>query len=674
MKIGLKGKILLGIIPLLVISFINVAVISFEKSKNIITNQLESNLTTKTDYMREKVSCFFSERKTILESEAAYVAELIEKNKNNNIKAHFTSESNSLKEKHGIMDIYIGYPNGSIDSGLGWVPSDPNWKSTGRPWYKAALEANGRQVYSDVYLDSDNKKPVVTLSQLVKKSDGTEYGVIALDIELSQLADLFAQEKIGDSSYSFLLDKEGRFLIHPTYKFNADISKGDTFLNVSGGSLKEIGKDLITKNPKIIKGKFSGSTKYYYSQNISNTEFYLVSTLNEEYFLKDLNKLMIVIGSILIGSILFLSGFIFIFIGRIVKVIQNIVEDTKQMAAGNFNYVMSKVNRGDELGTLSTSINTMQNSIKDTIQSIMIETDNVNKAMAISDNSISELKENLENVSATIQELAAGVEETTASTEEIDTISEEIEIAVETIADKAQEGAISAEEISNKALALKDSSKNHQKDANETRISIKKVMDEALEKVKEVEKIKALADAIQQIASQTNLLALNASIESARAGEQGRGFAVVAEEIRKLAESSQKTIGKIHTTINEVFIAVESLSQASKSTLNYIETKVVKSYEDSVEVGESYDKDALYVNSLVSDLSATSEELLASMKTVSRAINEISKASKDGAEETNNVADRVVKINEEVNKVKNETDNVRQSAEILKELVSKFKV
>ncbi|MBV7272733.1 methyl-accepting chemotaxis protein [Clostridium sp. PL3] len=350
------------------------------------------------------------------------------------------------------------------------------------------------------------------------------------------------------------------------------------------------------------------------------------------------------------------------------------IESLEEIAIGNLVIEPIKVDSKDEFGQLGDAINHMQNSLKEIITTITSETNSVNDALNISNENILDLTIKLEDISATAEQLSAGMQETSALTEEINSSSIDLKKVVNSIANKAQEGAVSAEEISKKAMNLKNSSITLETDANKTQMDIKKVMDEALEKVKEVEKIKILANSIEEISSQTNLIALNASIESARAGEQGKGFAVVAEEIRKLAENSSDTVKEIQETINEVFVAVENLSNASKITLDYIETKVVKSYKESVLVGENYNKDADYVNGLVADLSSTSEELLASISTVAEAIEEISKANAEGAQGTNDIADRVLKIKDRTNVVKLEAGYVSESAENLKKIVLKFKV
>lgn len=107
--------------------------------------------------------------------------------------------------------------------------------------------------------------------------------------------------------------------------------------------------------------------------------------------------------------------------------------------------------------------------------------------------------------------------------------------------------------------------------------------------------VKAIVDIISKIAEQTNLLALNAAIEAARAGEQGRGFAVVSDEVRKLAEQTQKSLSEINVSINGLIQSVievaHSFSEQSKGieevsvSIKNIENVTLKSADRATDVG-----------------------------------------------------------------------------------------
>ncbi|GMB95947.1 methyl-accepting chemotaxis protein [Helicobacter sp. NHP22-001] len=84
---------------------------------------------------------------------------------------------------------------------------------------------------------------------------------------------------------------------------------------------------------------------------------------------------------------------------------------------------------------------------------------------------------------------------------------------------------------------------------------------DSIELVKHAAEIKNILSIIDSIANQTNLLALNAAIEAARAGEHGRGFAVVADEVRNLAEKTQKSLGEITAMVNMVTQSIENMGE-----------------------------------------------------------------------------------------------------------------
>lgn len=346
------------------------------------------------------------------------------------------------------------------------------------------------------------------------------------------------------------------------------------------------------------------------------------------------------------------------------------------MAAGDYTQSFQEKyqKRKDEFGQLAKCIEGMRKATIALISRVQEESEMINQAVGSVNERFLELNGGIEGVSATTEELSAGMEETAATTTVVNESSEEMHAAVQNIAQRSQDGAQKAAEINNRAENTKKRVVEAKEKASALRREIQQDLESALEHVKVVEQIYELADAIMEITSQTNLLALNASIEAARAGEAGKGFAVVAGEIGNLADQSRDTVMKIQNVTQGVTEAVENLSANAQKLLDFVVTDVAGDYEDFLSLGEQYSRDAVYVEELVSDFSATAQQLFANMEGVRASMQDISKAADEGALGTTDIAQKVSDIAEESEKVLQQVARTRESAEVLKEEIDKFSI
>ena len=379
---------------------------------------------------------------------------------------------------------------------------------------------------------------------------------------------------------------------------------------------------------------------------------------------------------IVISSIALFAIFSIILSREILKGFKAVSKSLEIMSTGDFKEDIPEklINRKDDFGIIAKSLKHMH----DTVQNLIYEAKNAsdgNNEMAVKiGENINVLNEDIENISAVAEELAAGMEECAASSEEMAASAHEINAASEAIAKKSEEGSAEAIEISKRAKITKKKSEESKVKAESVSLEIQKKLEVALEGAKIVDKINVLADTILSITEQTNLLALNAAIEAARAGEAGKGFSVVAEEIRSLAEQSKEAVENIQNVTKDVTNSVASLSDNSNMLLNFVKEDVSKDYDSFIEVAEKYENDAAFVEGLITDFSATAEELTASLDNVLTAIDEVAKTASEGAQGTTEISQRAIDIQEKSELVlSNAKESIKYSDKI-KDEMNKFTI
>ncbi|MCF8017789.1 MAG: methyl-accepting chemotaxis protein [Vallitaleaceae bacterium] len=680
---SIRIKILAIFLPIIVVVAISIAASNIIDSQKEITAQIAEKVDYNLKYLVESMEHEFTSHSQIAKSIG-------------NIYATYGNEMSKEDYSKVIESILPLNPN-TLGSGLWLEPytynantqyfgpylykdgenivytedyEGPDYDYPSNDWYLIGKNAENGIGWTDPYYDELSGITMITTSVAIGSGDNV-LGVVSADYDLTTIQALIDGVRIGDHGFAMLLDRQGNILAHPVKEkqMNLNIAEDEELMQMQEAlSTNSEGMEIIN---------ISGESSEVYFTTLPSTGWQLLISIPRSELYLGVQQ-MILRTLFIVGGILVLSG-ILIYLFSEIFITRPIIKASEYLntiADGDFTQEIDQkyLSRKDEIGSILGAINSMNISLKDLINNIKQESYSIKKEVENVMGNVNHLNNNLEEVASTTEGLAANMEETAASSQEMSATSQEIEKAVQSIAERSQDGSIAANEISKRAEKTKIDVNIAQKKTSEIFESTKQRLEHAISESKVVEQIDILSESIMQITEQTNLLALNAAIEAARAGESGRGFSVVADEIKKLAEQSKNTVLKIQDVTVKVTGSVENLSGSANELLEFMSVDVNNDYKSMLEIADHYSEDAGFVDDLVTEFSATSEELLASLQSVLDTIDGVATAANEGAGGTVDIANRINEAKNQAKGVHNEISNTKKSADGLKMEVDKFKV
>ncbi len=603
-RISITHKVLITTLFLSVICFVSLGAFMYFNTKKVVSQIEYDTQLGKLKQVENLIGVYIQEKHRLVKTLAQVALQ-------SNLDEDTIAKNLALVNVGGNFNLtYMGFENGRmLRANFKHTSISDGYDPRTRDWYIITKNNMKDTLISTPWLHFSFKIPVFGFSAVVIK-DNKLAGIVGADISLKSLNDYILTDINKDKEHKseiIIIDSESRFVTN---------SNRDLVLQSS-----DFSKELVNKASK--SNEFSilmGNTKSIAVCDHHDLTKWLVCSIVPEKQIYD------AVSKSVYPIFIMLSILAIVFIIVMYVVMNNILKPIAKIKIALLDFFsflnhekkevgILRIKSNDEFKEMADAINNNMKNIKrgleedeNALNNFMqvaekVKQGHLNLQISAEPNnpSLMKLKELFnkmlmslnQNTSYVLNVLdkysnndflhkcdVKGLEaEFLNMTNGVSHLGGEICKMLNTSSGFAKELGNKSNELENILADLTQSSNTQANALKQTALSIEEItssMQNVSSKSDEVihqsEDIKNVISIIRDIADQTNLLALNAAIEAARAGEHGRGFAVVADEVRKLAERTQKSLGEIEANTNVLVQSINDMAESIKEQTSSIVT------------------------------------------------------------------------------------------------------